>query len=532
MLGAVLRLWQYLAAPSMWLDELALIQNVMDRPLWALLSQPLAFNQVAPKGLLAVEKGVLLGIGPHDYAFRLFPLASGLFALLLFRKLAKLLLAGYGPVVAVALFAVAGSLVDYTSRAKQYSSDVAAAVLLLWLAADLERNGISLSRMVRATIIGLIAVVFSQAAVLTLVGLGGALALREFFRRDRAEKKLVTVLLICWAAIALSITAVSLAGMQSDTRSYLHGYWSGGFAPHTWSMTAQLRWPLRRLTELIGSASPASLGYPFPLVYIVLALFGVWSLWRLRREDALLVVLPGLVALVAGYARQYPFNDRMILFILPGFFLALGAAAESIRRKLVSIAPLAASVAVIAIAVPAMYPTLRTLPPYRIEDMKPVLSHVRDHRLPGDSVYVYYGAGPAMRFYGGNYGIQLADFRQGGCYKGETSQYFREVDAFRGKPRVWVMITGAADKYGERKDIERYLDEIGSREDALLVPSKTVAGDSPVAEVLLYDLSIPDRLAKSSASEFKATGRDTRTCQGPYSMVQGEILPSSGALPK
>ena len=40
------------------------------------------------------------------------------------------------------------------------------------------------------------------------------------------------------------------------------------------------------------------------------------------------------LTLAAAVARQYPFSDRLILFLTPSFFIAIGASAEQIRRWL------------------------------------------------------------------------------------------------------------------------------------------------------------------------------------------------------
>src|ERR1700682_3148553 len=66
-LGAGLRLWQYFANTAMWLDEVAVARNILDRSLWDLLTLPLAYDQTAPKGFLLVEKIAVSFFGGSDY---------------------------------------------------------------------------------------------------------------------------------------------------------------------------------------------------------------------------------------------------------------------------------------------------------------------------------------------------------------------------------------------------------------------------------------------------------------------------------
>ena len=82
--GVALRLWQYLANASLWIDEIALAQNVLFWPLAHLLGQPLALDQVAPPGFLAAVKGVTWVVGPSERALRFVPFAGGVAGLLIF----------------------------------------------------------------------------------------------------------------------------------------------------------------------------------------------------------------------------------------------------------------------------------------------------------------------------------------------------------------------------------------------------------------------------------------------------------------
>src|SRR4051795_10149780 len=52
LLGIAARLYVYVTQPSLWLDEVAITRNLIDRSLWQLLTVPLDFAQVAPKGFL------------------------------------------------------------------------------------------------------------------------------------------------------------------------------------------------------------------------------------------------------------------------------------------------------------------------------------------------------------------------------------------------------------------------------------------------------------------------------------------------
>jgi uncharacterized membrane protein len=132
--GLTLRTAQYLADRSLWMDEAMLALNIADRSFVELM-QPLDYDQGAPVGFLLIQKLMIQALGNKDYVLRLFPLLAGLLSLYLIYRVADRYTSGVAVIPALALFAVSGPLVHYASEAKQYSSDVAICLLLLFVAA-------------------------------------------------------------------------------------------------------------------------------------------------------------------------------------------------------------------------------------------------------------------------------------------------------------------------------------------------------------------------------------------------------------
>ena len=92
--------------------------------------------------------------------------------------------------------------------------------------------------------------------------------------------------------------------------------------PRPWRAT-HLYWIWERLTWLFGMYTATlrrtngGLGYPWSQAFAVLSVIGAFSLWRRRREVAVLVVLPVIVTLAAAAFRVYPFSGRVVTFLLP-----------------------------------------------------------------------------------------------------------------------------------------------------------------------------------------------------------------------
>ena len=523
-IGAGLRLWQYFANTSMWLDEIRVAQNVLDRSAWDLLTTPLSHNQVAPKGFLLAEKVAASLISPNDLVLKLFPMVCSLVALVAFWRVTELVLEGLAVPIALALFATAAPLVIFASQVKQYSSDVAVALLLLWLALDLEARGSSPRRVLWTGVAGAVLVWCSIPAVLILFALGASVALIAW-RGEAGSRRLLalTPMLGMWGTSALAATFAGLASMTPETREFMYKFWEGGFPPNPPLRGLEAFWPWHPLTRLIGTGGPANLAYPAPALYMAVAVLGFWVLWRRNRSTATLFFAPIGVTLAAAVARQYPFSDRLILFLVPSFFLAIGACVEHLHRWAYPWSKSCGVLVPVLLVGPALYPMASTPPVYRNEDVKPVLSYMLANRRPGDRVYVYYGAGAAVTFYGEVYGLRENEYVVGGRHRGNGRCYFEELDMFRGRPRLWVVLTHTSRIYPERDDILRYLDTIGVRRDFFAVQSRLPGRREKPAEAFLYDLSDPVRLSSATAISAQLTGPSKPNARkgcgkGPQSM--------------
>jgi hypothetical protein len=152
-----------------------------------------------------------------------------------------------------------------------------------------------------------------------------------------------------------------------------------------------------------------------------------------------------------------------------------------------------------------VYAILKALPPDRTEELRPVLETVAAHRQGGDATYVLYGAGQAFMYYAPRFGLDGPDVVLGRCSFTDMRVYLRDMDQFRGRPRVWIVATHARMEAAELKAITGYLDAIGRRVDAIEVRSTSNMA-STGAYAYLYDLSDPNRLGASSSDGYPVPG--------------------------
>jgi hypothetical protein len=504
--GAALRLWQYLANSSLWIDEAALARNIIDRAPTSLL-QPLDYAQVAPPAFLLTEKAITTLLGGSEWALRLFPLVCGLFAIWLFWRLAGMTLTGWAVPYAVGLFSLGTPLVYFSSQVKQYSTDVAAMVVVLWAVLRLRHQPSGAGGTLVAAIAGAAAAWFSHAAIFGLAGIGAALAVSAVIGRRWTDHRSALVIGATWALGAGLAAALALRNVQPADRAYLEWYWSGGLMPFPPATFDDALWLWRRLTWLFGTfatelrRSNGGLGYPWSSLFVLLAIAGIAALWRRERETALILLGPVLATATGAALHVYPFTGRAISFLLPVFLLATAAGADHVLTNWPGRLQFA-SPALLALALGSpVYAALLALPPERTEELRPVLEAVAARRQAGDAMYGFYGAGQAFMYYAPRLGLAGADVVLGRCSFTDMRVYLRDVDQFRGRSRVWVVATHARMEAAELKTITGYLDTIGRRLDSIEVRS-TSSLASTSAYAFLYDLGDRDRLRASSSDSY------------------------------
>jgi hypothetical protein len=515
-IGAALRIYQYACDTSLWFDELSIVRNLVHRSAGELATQPLFYDQVAPVGFIVAEKAISRVLGESDLAFRALLLPVGLAALVLFLAFARRVLDGYAVPFAVAMFAIGAPFIRYSAEVKQYGIDVAAVLAMSLLTLRLRDSDATSARRIATGLLGVAVVWFSQVSALVLAALGGMLLLAWLLDRDAPTLRALRTTVPIWAVACIASVLVTFRLVTPATQAFMDQFWRmrGGFPPWPIRQPKDLLWFWDQVTQLFGA--PQILGYGWPAVFTALAVVGVVVLWRRNRFGALVVLAPIAAGALAAVAQQYPFRGRVAMYAVASLVLAAAQGAEGIRRLLSRAHPALGGACMLALfAIPA-WAFARSLPPYFIEDHKTVLAYVRDHRQPGDAVFVFPYAVEAVERYGASYGISPGDYEVGGCSAEDVRLFLRDVDRYRGRPRVWL-IAGAVPPWQPlRASVENYLSTIGVRRAQV-----AVASTKPIYPVsaVLFDLSDPARLALADAATFpietKPAAGDPRPKLGP-----------------
>lgn len=520
LIGAALRVWQYLANSSLWVDEAALARNIIERPMTALFGG-LDYAQVAPPGFLLIQKAMVAALGSSEYALRLFPLLCGIGGLVIFARLAGNILEGWAAPFAVGLFALGSPFVFFSSQAKQYSSDTAASLLVTSAAIWMQRHPDHIRRGVVLGTIGACVVWVSQPAFFVVAGVGASMAAVALLDRQRSRLGPLLTVEIMWGFSLIVAAVIALRTVSPMDRSYLDWYWEGGFWPIPPRSRADLLWPWHQLTWAFGAfgsgprRTNGGLNYPWSPVFLVIMLVGYVALWKRRRNVALALAAPALLALAASAFQLYPFTGRLVVFLTPSFLLATAAGAHSLLAAWPKRLEFATPALLAVLGGAPVYAAITALPPERIEHIRPIVASIATRRERDDAVYVYYGAGQAWLYYAPRFGLATSDVTVGRCSAGDPRAYLRELDRFRGRPRLWVVATHLIRGTAELELLNAYLDAMGRRLDSIVISATT---DAPRqgAYAFLYDLSELGRLVAVSSETFPVSAPDGTSFPGRW----------------
>lgn len=489
LLGIVLRLAQYFSNRSLWLDESVLALNIVSRSFSQLLER-LDYNQAAPIGFLLLEKLAIQAFGNNEYALRLLPLLSGIASLFLLYGVAKLCVRPGAVPIALGLFAISDPLIYYSSEVKQYSSDVAVALLIYSVAVRVQSRELTSARIAILAMVGATSVWFSHPSLFVLVGVGLSLTASCIIKRQ--WRRLIPVVVTCsvWIlSFALSYF-FSLRGL-SNHKALLR-FWSFSFMPFPPSSTADLQWFAHAFLGIFEDP----VGLHFTSVAAFIFLLGCISLYLEKREVFLMLVSPILLALLASGLHQYPFYGRFLLFTVPSALLLIAEGVERIRKKNRVYATATATILIgLLLFHPLLIAARHLVHPRTKEEIKPVMSYIREHWQSGDGLYVYYGAEFPFRYYSSRYGLDGEDYIIGVSSRRTHENYLRDLDKLHGKTRVWVLFSHIY--ANEDQFFLQHLDNMGARLDSFR---------SVRTSVYLYDLT--EGAARTSRLERSASWPD------------------------
>ena len=342
-LGLAARAVRYGLRFPLWEDECFLCVNFIDRS-FAELLQPLTYHQVAPPLFLWLERAAVLLLGYSEWSLRLIPFLASLASLFLFRRLARNFLDGPGQLLAFGIFAVAYPGIRYAAEAKQYATDLFAALLLLTMAAEWYRTRrpawLATLALIAAPILWLsYPAAFVAGGVSLAIGATLILPLaRQYFSKQAANdiNPPRPIAIGGWIVFNIAIligfgSLMLIIRRQSGAElGFMTDYWREAFPPLSnplqliiWFFTVHtselLAWP-------IGGARGAS---AFTAILFVI---GLWQLLKTRNLFwSLLILGPLGLNFIAAMLERYPYGGHMkfSMYFGPAVCLLAGCGAAT-----------------------------------------------------------------------------------------------------------------------------------------------------------------------------------------------------------
>jgi len=440
-LALVVRLGQMRGA-NLWFDE-AIEFNVANRPIREVIAADRASTHDPP--LFSLVLNLWNFDGRTDYYLRILPVSLSLLAVAVTFALGQL---AYSPGVGwlgALLVAVAPRAVFYGQEVNQYAMVLLFAVLCpLLLERYLRRP--STRRLLRFIFAGAAAILTHYQLALYVF----ALALIATFGLLRHAPKGDRRQLILWIA---GLTMLGLVGIGL--------LWSYAlpqkarlppeFAPARYSsplaVGAEIKGWVYQSVEIIGFLF---WGFePTPLRWLAVGLLlwgGHVSLWIPQSRRLPLYLLTGLVvAYCAAGLGFFLYAHRYLWFAFPLSVLLVSAGILSPtlfgQRGFFRVgASGVIAIGFVSLLI-ARLPLVSGKPFTETEQLGEVVRYVEEHRQPGDTVYVYYGATPAFRVYAGDQLSALAVV-EGWARNVSPEQRRANLWAVVGeKPRAWILMS-------------------------------------------------------------------------------------------
>jgi hypothetical protein len=487
-IAILLRLYHYLGNRSLWSDEARLVLNLLDRSFIELLG-PLDGNQVAPIGFLMIEKFATEVFGTSEYVLRLFPFMAAIASVFLLFVLARKVGGRLVGIYALAAFAVAPSAIYYAAEVKQYSSDVASALILYLCAVRLLEKW-DRTRLTVLAIAGVITVCVSHPSAFIAAGIGSTLG--AYFLFTREWRRFFQILIVCAVWLIAFVPGIYYASSEiSEVVNLMREVWTGAFMPFPPTSLSDLEWytdAFFSMVDFTTGLNRASLG-----VALFLFLAGGYSLWKCDKMWLFLLVLPILITLFVSSFHLYPFDGRLLLFLSPGMLIVIAVGLEELRRALWDNHRAAwLMLAGLLVLNPALAAAqaFALSSPYARQEMRPVLEAIVASKEKWDRVYVYPTAQPMFRYYADRLGLDESKVISG-IYLDDAGHYLKNIrKLLKGQGRVWVVFAREWDmpESTERWFFLSFFDLFGTRHRSV---------EATGASAYLYDFGSPEHSSRT-----------------------------------
>ncbi|WP_207420131.1 glycosyltransferase family 39 protein [Desertivirga brevis] len=460
-IGIFFRLFHYIYNRSLWTDEMYLSLSFLKMDFLELAVKPLEYQQKAPIGFLWLVKLSVMAFGKQEMALRLIPLLSGIASLFFFKKVAERFLSTAAVAAAVGILALAPPFIYHSVEIKQYGVEVLVTILALYLYVRYQHKK-EIPQLIGWGIGGALLIWFSYSSIFVLTGMALAITINNIIRGRWKRAFLQAIPFSMWMLSFLM--NFFLFTYQKTNSGWLIDWFDirQAYLPIPPKSFADLSFLLQMPYKMLF--------YPLGLLWefvdvdngvvriigrmgvISLTLWVVGMVFYIRKNPKVFMILflPVLLAMVASAIRQYPFYERLILFLCPLIIIFIAKGFDRISHTfskttyvqpvllfLLLLGPLGTSAAQVA--------DTNLFGGYKRNYQRDCWLYVNQRFQPGDAVYVYWNIRYGYLFYKDSYdlrydGIRGNDYRK---VSQNAEDYLnnlnKDINNLKKYKRVWIV---------------------------------------------------------------------------------------------
>lgn len=315
--GVIIRTKLLFLNPSFWFDTYALADNLDNS--YNELFKPLSCMQVAPPFFLIVSKFLYNtfytggSIETKDFIIRLTPYVCGILSLPLFSILLhKAFKNSLFTLVGTFLLSFNICAINYTIEYKQYSCEMLCSIILLLLFYSINKNDNSIKKSIYYSIAFTIIPWFSNSAWIILF-CGLIYLIADFVVKKQKNYTTLLILIIPFLINLLVFYTQFYYPIHNQTYAFMHKYW-GIAIPSFFNSEDFINTFPQKVNDLIPLFSD-KLFWIFIWTNIFFLFFGE------NKKNIFFILFPISITIIASFFEMYPFQNRLILFLLPCFIM-------------------------------------------------------------------------------------------------------------------------------------------------------------------------------------------------------------------
>lgn len=392
-IGLLLRWVVYQQNRSLIMDEANLARNIVEKGVVDFF-QSLDYHQYCPPLFLLWSKLNITLLGVNEYALKLAPLITGIAVLFLFWLLIKRVIKE--DVVEwylLMLLSFSTLAIRYSTEVKQYTSDTAITLLLIWIALQFKNKKWSIQNSLLWMIMGSLLVWASMPSIFILAAIGFAFLYQSWTTQQKIPIGLVASG-VSWI-FSFGIYFFSILHQDSATnglKEYHHNFFFNFLPTNLDELLLSGKLILGLMTSVLDQT-------------LVSFLFGILMLgsggYTLIKKDkfaACLFLHPVLFALIASNFQLYSLIPRLSLFFIPLLMVVLGIGLATVWNKSTAIIK-AGLIVLMIISVVNKEGYQYFWKTMEFENSKACMVYLAKQKKEKELVFVQHDAVPAFSFY-------------------------------------------------------------------------------------------------------------------------------------